>query len=320
MDARDFKDLHWLLDIIQSSNIGIVVLDRTLQVEVFNRFMQAHSGIPPEHAIGQPLCDLFPELSLEWLERRARTVFELGVPVYTTWEERPWLFRFELRLPLHPAIGEMCQNVMLVPLRGVSDRVERLGIVVYDVTESALARRKLEAARSELQKLSRTDALTGLCNRGYWEEQLQAEWRRAQRTHEPLSLVMFDIDHFKNINDQYGHPVGDEVIRLVALLLQQECREIDISGRYGGEEFAVILPETPEEGALVFCERLRQAIEAQRLETPEGPVAFTVSLGIAGWTSEMESTRQWLECADQALYQAKNGGRNQARVYQGEAP
>jgi diguanylate cyclase (GGDEF)-like protein len=315
MDAHDFGDLHWLLDIIQSSNIGIVVLDRALKVEVFNRFMQAHSGVPPEHAMGRPLCELFPELPLQWLERRARSVFELGIPVYTTWEERPWLFRFPLRLPLHHSVGDMYQNVMLVPLRGVSDRVERLGIVVYDVTESAWARRKLEDARSELQRLSRTDRLTGLWNRGHWEERLHEEWQRAQRSHEAVSLVMFDIDHFKRINDGHGHPVGDEAIRLVAQLLRQNSREIDICGRYGGEEFAAILPETPEEGAFIFCERLREAIAAQRLDTPEGPLGFTISLGVAGWSDELSSTREWLERADQALYRAKEGGRNQTRIY-----
>jgi diguanylate cyclase (GGDEF)-like protein len=319
MDAHDFGELHWLLDIIQSSNIGIVVLDRELRVEVFNRFMQAHSGIPPELAMGRPLGELFPELSPQWLERRARSVFDLGIPVYTTWEERPWLFRFPLRLPLHHSDGEMYQNVMLVPLRGVSDRVERLGIVVYDVTESARARQNLEAARSELQKLSRTDALTGLYNRGHWEERLREEWQRAQRSGEHLSLVMLDIDHFKQINDSHGHVIGDEVIRLVSRLLREQAREIDVCGRYGGEEFAVILPDTPEEGALVFCERLRSIVASQLLAAPEGELRFTVSLGIAGWSADLASTRSWVERADQALYQAKDGGRNQARVFAAEA-
>src|SRR5690606_2053791 len=225
------------------------------------------------------------------------------------------VFRFPLRLPLHHGVGEMYQNVMLVPLRGVSDQVERLGIVVYDVTESALARQNLEVARSELQKLSRTDALTGLCNRGHWEECLREEWQRVQRSREAVSLVIFDIDHFKSINDTHGHPVGDEVIRTVARLLREDAREIDICGRYGGEEFAVILPQTPEEGALVFCERLRNAVAAQRLQTAEGELRFTISLGIAGWSEDLDSTRGWLERADQALYRAKHGGRNQTCIF-----
>jgi PAS domain-containing protein len=93
MDAEDFKDLHWLLDVIQSSNIGIVVLDRTLHVEVFNRFMQAHSGIKSENAMGRSILELFPDLPEQWLWRRIETVFELGIPVYATWEERPYCIR-----------------------------------------------------------------------------------------------------------------------------------------------------------------------------------------------------------------------------------
>jgi diguanylate cyclase (GGDEF)-like protein len=318
MEARDFVDLHWLLDIIQSSNIGIVVVDREMHVELFNRFMQVHSGISPDIAIGKPLLELFPELSSQWLERRVRSVLELGIPVYTTWEERPYLFHFPLRLPIHHQLGDMYQNVMLVPLHDVANRVQRVGIVVYDVTESALARINLEAARVELQQLSRIDRLTGLWNRGYWEERLREEFARAGRTEEEVVLVMFDIDHFKRINDTYGHAVGDDAIRLVGRLLKAYSRDVDICGRYGGEEFAVLLPETGLNGAMTFCERLRETIARQVIETAAGPLQFTISLGAAAWCTDLVSVTNWIERADQALYAAKHGGRNQTRLYDGD--
>jgi diguanylate cyclase len=316
MDARDFKELHWLLDIIQSSNIGIVVLDRELRVEVFNRFMQAHSGLGPELAIGATLTDLFPELPEQWLWRRARTVFELGIPVYTTWEERSYLFRFPMHLPIHFYVDLMYQNVMFVPLRTADDTVARMGIVVYDVTESALAHRALQEARAELLVLSRVDALTKLWNRGYWEERFAEEWQRALRYGGPVSLVMFDIDHFKKINDTYGHQVGDHAIRETAATLSELSRDVDICGRYGGEEFVVILPDTNKEGALAFCERLRLRIAAISIAVPDlDPVQFTISLGAAEFDTHNDSSLQWLQRADQMLYRAKDQGRNQTQVF-----
>ncbi len=317
MDARDFVDLHWLLDIIQSSNIGIVVVDSEMRVELFNRFMQVHSGVSSDIAIGKPLLDLFPGLPPQWLQRRVRSVLELGIPVYTTWEERPYLFRFSLQLPIHHELGDMYQNIMLVPLHDAANRVQRVGIVIYDVTESALARRSLEATQLELQKLSRTDRLTDLWNRGHWEERLREEFSRAGRSRDQVqvTLVMFDIDHFKRINDNYGHAVGDEAIRMVGRLMRECSRDVDVCGRYGGEEFAVLLPETPLSGAVTFCERLRETIARQVIQTINGPLQFTISLGAAAWTPELADTRAWIEHADQALYASKHGGRNQTQVY-----
>lgn len=316
MDANDFKELHWLLDVIQSSNIGIVVLDRMLHVEVFNRFMQAHSGIQSQNAMGRSIIDLFPDLPEQWLWRRMQTVFELGIPVYTTWEERPYLFRFPLHLPIHYNMDIMYQNVMFVPLRAANDKVERMGIVVYDVTESAMMRQALEHAQTELLLVSRTDRLTNLWTRGYWEERLHEEWERSRRSGQPVSLVMFDIDHFKRINDNHGHQTGDEAIRLVSRTLREASRDVDICGRYGGEEFGVILPNTPEEGALIFCERLRKAIAAKSVLGPAHEVVqFTISLGISALAEDTESVHQWVQQADKALYVAKGSGRNQTQVF-----
>jgi diguanylate cyclase (GGDEF)-like protein len=292
------------------------VVDRELRVEVFNRFMQAHSGIAPEQAMAKPLTELFPELPEQWLWRRLRTVFELGIPAYTTWEERSYLFRFPLHLPIHYYVDLMYQNVMFVPLRTSNDTVERMGIVVYDVTESALAHKELEKTRAELLVLSRTDALTKLWNRGYWEERFEEEWHRARRSGGPTSVVMFDIDHFKRINDSYGHQTGDAAIRMVAATVRELSRDIDISGRYGGEEFVVILPDTGKEGALAYCERLRLAIASRSIVGPNKEVVqFTISLGVAEFDINGDNSRQWLQRADEVLYRAKDNGRNQTQIY-----
>lgn len=312
----NFSELHWLFDIIQSTNIGIVVLDRELRVQLFNRFMQVHSGVEASLALGQPILEVFPGLPAQWLTRRVGSVLDLGTPVYTTWQERPCLFDFPLRLPIHYELDFMYQNVMFVPLRTANNEVERVGLVIYDVTESATAHRKLEEAQGQLLRLSRTDRLTGLWGRGYWEERLYEEYRRARRTGSPAALVMLDIDHFKRVNDSYGHPVGDDAIRMVARSIFECCRDIDIPGRYGGEEFGVVLPETGREGAKVFCERLRKRVEGEMLHADGETIRATVSLGIAELSERVLDAADWLQRADRGLYQAKRSGRNRTCIHE----
>lgn len=314
-DTTNFQELHWLLDVIQSADIGIVVIDRSFDIEIFNRFMQVHSGINAEVAIGTSIFDLFPYLEDEWFKRRVSTVFDLDIPVYTTWEQRDNVFDFQLKLPVHHETRCMYQNTTFVPLHSATDEVSKVAIVVYDVTETADNRVKLEVAKDELLRLSRTDKLTALWNRGYWEERLHEEFSRYKRSSAQVSLVMFDIDHFKNINDTYGHQLGDEAIKAVSRTVLETSREVDICGRYGGEEFAVILPDTGEEGAMVFCERLRKAIEAMTVSYGGQSVQFTISLGISLLNETTPGATEWLAQADKALYQSKEGGRNQTNIF-----
>lgn len=310
MTGQTFQELHWLLDIIQSTDIGIVVLDRNFDVEIFNRFMQVHSNISAEEIIGTSIFDDFPYLEDEWFKRRVNSVFELGIPVYTTWEQRDSVFEFALKLPIHHETNTMFQNTTFIPLRSANNEVEKVGVVVYDVTEIAINRRELETAKDELLILSRTDKLTALWNRGYWEERMNIEYQRYKRSGNDVSLVIFDIDHFKNVNDTYGHQVGDDVIRSVATILQEASREVDICGRYGGEEFVVVLPDTNIDGAINYCERLRIKIEEQVVASGGHKISYTVSLGAAMLTSAVGSSKEWIVGADKALYQAKDDGRN----------
>ena len=310
-----FKDLHWLLDIIQSTDIGIVVLDRQFEIEVYNRFMQVHSNIGPEQIIGANIFDVFPYLNDDWFKRRVDSVFELGIPVYTTWEQRDSVFDFSLKLPIHHEMNMMYQNTTFIPLRSANDEVERVGVVVYDVTDIAINRSKLELAKDELLVLSRTDRLTSLWNRGYWEERLNAEYHRAKRSKADVTMVIFDIDHFKRINDTYGHQVGDDVIRSTAGILLESSREVDICGRYGGEEFVVILPDTDTTGARRVCERLREKIAQSTVTSGDQSISYTVSLGVAAFGRGLKNASEWIVRADIALYRAKDTGRNQTCVF-----
>ncbi|MDH5735595.1 MAG: GGDEF domain-containing protein, partial [Gammaproteobacteria bacterium] len=173
----------------------------------------------------------------------------------------------------------------------------------------------LKVANEELGILSRTDMLTKLYNRGYWEERLLHEFSLHKRNKQAVSLVMFDIDHFKKVNDTYGYQVGDEVIRVTSKLLIDCKRETDIAGRYGGEEFAVILLDSTAQNALLFTERLRKRIEESRVSVGSDSIKFTVSLGISDLTEKTQDYEEWLKQSDMALYRAKESGRNQSVIY-----
>jgi diguanylate cyclase (GGDEF)-like protein len=311
----DVKEIHWMMNMLQSIDVGLVVLDRDGRVKVWNSFMANHSGRAADGVIGRGLFELFPELPAAWLRRKLDSVRQLKSRAFTTWEQRPYLFRFKNYRPITGAADFMYQNLTFFPLAGLTGEVDDVGLVLYDVTDVALSKKDLEAANAELERLSRTDRLTQLYNRGYWEECLGREFRRVRRTAQPSSLVMFDIDHFKQINDRYGHPAGDEVIRQTARALRECAREADIAGRYGGEEFVVILVGTAADGALAFAERLRGAIAARAVRCEEHEIRYNVSLGVAEAVEAMEEPSQWIECADQALYQAKRGGRNRAVLH-----
>jgi diguanylate cyclase (GGDEF)-like protein len=184
------------------------------------------------------------------------------------------------------------------------------------------ANKELARKREELLALSRTDALTGLSNRRYFEERIQEEFARARRYRAPLSLVMLDIDYFKRINDTYGHPFGDEVLRAVAQVTRARLREVDMLARYGGEELIALLPETSPADALRACERVREAIEGLQLEyqAQDGTkkeVRCTASLGLASIPSPtLQTPEELMRAADECLYAAKGAGRNRVRQHE----
>jgi two-component system, cell cycle response regulator len=168
---------------------------------------------------------------------------------------------------------------------------------------------------SELQKLSVLDGLTLLHNHRYFQERLREEFRLAQRYDDALALILVDLDHFKEINDRFGHPVGDDVLRQVARVLQRSVRETDIVARYGGEEFAVLLPRTHLTGAITVAERIWKELGTLRLG-PDHSLQVTASLGVSGFPHRtVLSPDQLLLTADEALYRAKREGRNRVCLH-----
>lgn len=174
--------------------------------------------------------------------------------------------------------------------------------------------RELMQKNELLERLSSTDALTGLCSRRHVEGALRVEFMRAVRYGTPLSVILADIDHFKQVNDRHGHAVGDQVLRSVGEIFRGRLRATDVAGRYGGEEFLVVLPEAVE-GARTAAERWRGDLEAQAFPLEDGELlGVTLSAGVAGYRPGMPDAEALVAAADVALYEAKARGRNRVVV------
>jgi two-component system cell cycle response regulator len=203
--------------------------------------------------------------------------------------------------------------VLLSDKKGFLDTLQiDLLKVMCNHASTSIANAKLH---SEIEKMATTDGLTGLLNHRLFQEKLTGEFKRLNRLSGPLSLLLADIDHFKKVNDTYGHPVGDLVLKGVSGVIRETIRDIDIPARYGGEEFAVILPGTDAVGAQKIAERLRRAVMAKTFTADGKTLKVTVSIGIATSPEDAESKEGLIEKADQALYHAKHGGRNMAVVW-----
>lgn len=314
-EIENIRELHWLMDMFRTIDVGVTAIDRNYNIQVWNNFMQNHSGLNSAEVIGKNIFTIFPEIPQTWFTRKIESVLTLQNQAYMTWKQRPHLFKFVNYRPISGSTEFMYQNITFIPLVSVDTTINHIGINVFDVTDIAVSELNLEIANKRLAELSRTDGLTQLNNRAYWEECLIREFNRKHRSAEPVSLLMFDIDHFKNVNDSYGHQFGDEVLRHTSEILRKSVREVDITGRYGGEEFAVILIGAPADGAMIFAERLRHNIEKYTVSSGGQNLKFTISLGIAELDTSMPDHKTWIECADKALYRSKEGGRNCSSLY-----
>ncbi|MDO6445780.1 diguanylate cyclase [Colwellia sp. 1_MG-2023] len=315
LETDQINELHWLMEMLHTIDVGLVVLDRQYNIQIWNGFMENHSGLLPREVKGKQLFEMFPEIPKEWFVRKSESVFMLKNKAFTIWEQRPYLFKFQNYRPITGTADYMYQNTTFIPLMSSTGEVTHLCLIVYDVTDNATHKKDLEQANSELEVLSQTDGLTQLFNRMHWEKCLQNEFKRWKRSDNPSCLVMIDIDKFKNVNDKYGHVVGDEVIRDISEKIRDHVRETDVTGRYGGEEFAVILADTTLDNATIFAERLRAEIENSDVKYNDIDIKYTISLGIAEVDDSIKSYEAWIECADAALYRSKEDGRNKVSLH-----
>jgi len=207
----------------------------------------------------------------------------------------------EIDIEIHSSAMEIGGKLALISL-------------LMDVTERTRAEREVQALQEMLREQSTHDALTGLYNRRYLEETLGRELVSAERHGYPVSVIMGDLDHFKEVNDRYGHLAGDEVLRVFGDLMKQHARGSDIYCRYGGEEFLLVLPQMAEDNAVERAEQLRSAMAAAPVPYGVSPIAVTASFGVATFPRDGRTGDEVIAAADSALYAAKAAGRNRINV------
>lgn len=270
--------------VIQNIGAGIIVLDMSGRVADLNPYAQGLMGENASAAIGKSLDQALP-----------------------AWKNMD-LQNQELRM------GEEEQTryfyVQASDIKNAEGAQAGRTIVLFDIT----ARKRAE---QELEHLAQTDALTGVPNYGHFLERATAEFARATRHPESIALLMLDLDHFKELNDTFGHPVADRILKQVATKCRVLVRESDLVARYGGEEFICMLLESTRTGALLTAERIRQGIEGMSVEHNGAPVRVSISIGVAhaDWATGT-TLQELIQRADQALYQAKAEGRNCVVVWQ----
>lgn len=289
--------------IFQDINLGLMVLDRDLTVRAWNRWMELHSSISFEDIKGRNILDFYPHLAQPQYTRFFRSVLSFGNYAFFSQKLHKQLLPMKNPHPSVSHLPNMQQTCSAGPIRDASGAIVSIYITIQDVTEYVIYEHKLV-------EMSRLDPMTKLLNRSHLEQVLIEEMHRSQRYGTDLSVLMIDIDFFKTINDTYGHLCGDQVIRRIANLLTDTLRRIDIVGRYGGEEFCCVLPETRADNAVVLAERLRESVEETEFVFGEETFRVTISIGVAEQGQGCETLERLIKAADDALYASKKNGRN----------
>ena len=295
-------------DIIENCADAIVVFNEDQTIRFVNRAAEAMFGWPGEASIGMPLGALIPERFRETHMALANGFAASGDHARFMLDRNATIFGLRSDGTEFP--------VSVSILKSRDDAGLALVAIVRDIT----AQKSLE---QELEKLAGTDPLTGINNRRSFIARAEEECARAVRYGNSMALAMIDIDRFKDVNDKYGHAMGDQVLCEVVRIFREGIRKPDIFGRWGGEEFALLLPETNEQSALVLLQRLRYDVADNRFNPQDSltvPLHFTVSIGVAGFRPREETLEELINRADQGLYSAKQSGRNKVCGIQAVSP
>ena len=306
---------HLLNFIVDRAHVGIFVINREREIVIWNQFMEIHSDRKADTVVGSNLYEAFPELPQKWLDRKIENLLILKNFSFTSWEQRPYLFKFAHNRPFTGGVDCMRQDCTLMPVKDQKGEIQFVCFTLFDVTDTSIYQLKLEETTEKLREMSNRDGLTQLFNRRYIEETLATEFERARRYGSKLSVILTDIDFFKLVNDNHGHLAGDEVLRIVSRRLQEALRGTDILGRYGGEEFIIVLPETGIKGAEILAERLRLAINNDLIEAEGESLPIAISLGVTEINDKTSAYAQLIAEADLGLYKSKENGRNRTTIY-----
>jgi diguanylate cyclase len=292
-----------LQQIFNAINLGIIIIDRDLKIQEWNQWMDVHSGKPADSVKNISILDAFPHLNNPKFIRSCKSVFTFGNFCFFSQKLHHYLFPFKTKSYSDTRFEYMQQSCAMGPLRDEKNNITHLFIYVQDMTEVAMYENKLV-------EMNMRDVLTGIYNRRFLEGKLEDEFNRHKRYGGVYSIIIFDIDHFKNVNDSFGHQCGDFIIKSITARISSLIRNVDYVARYGGEEFCCVLPETGIQAAARIAERFRDAVSQLENNFDDNVIKVTISLGIAEFREDIASSSQLIKKADEALYRAKNEGRN----------
>ena len=289
--------------LIEESLDAVVVVDDEGAIRYLNCAMQALCGFAPGEAIGQPLAGLLPESFSNHPGVSFTTLLDKAYAADLLGGAREFVIRHRT--------GEMIPVEMKALDLGVVGSVRYFGAFIADLRQRRQAEAKNAALLAQLERQAMSDALTGLPNRRAYENEARRMQARARRSGSPITVGVADIDHFKKVNDEHGHAVGDEVLSAVSAVIAQAARSTDFVARIGGEEFGLLFPDAMPDTARAVAERMRRAVEDFPVMTSGGvSLTVTISVGLAQFDGGLSES---LSHADSAMYEAKNAGRNQVR-------
>lgn len=299
------------LQLIDILNNGIIVLDQKMKIQVWNRWMEEYSGIPKNKAIDSYILKLFPYLEKRGFQWKINNVFNLGNYTFFSQDLYKHLFDFPAPRYLNSGFEFMQQSVTVAPLKNQTGKIEQVCITITDETDAVLMENRLVEANKNLKTASSTDYLTQIPNRRFFLERCDIELNRHKREKQNLVIAILDIDHFKTVNDNYGHLCGDKVLVDFAQIIISCLREYDMVGRYGGEEFCILLANSDIDIALIVMKRIQDALVKTIFTWEEHSIKITMSAGIVSTKDRLDlATDYLLNIADQELYKAKDAGRN----------
>jgi len=304
------------LQLMDHLSVGTIVIDHELKIIFWNRWMAEHSLLDKEEVLNRKMQEIFPEIQKKGFIKKAREVFDKGLPIFFNNKVHRHMFPFHSgRSYIEKQLAPMEQTVILSALKNETGKTTQVLITIFDISDWIIYQNDLLKSKAELEKLSRTDDLTQVPNRRNILDKLFEELQTHRRKKRPISMAIMDIDHFKKFNDNHGHQCGDMVLHEMAQFITGLLRDYDILGRYGGEEFLLILPETTGIQAFKICDRIRTSVEEQAHTYGGKELHITVSIGIASKDAdESISLDAMFKEADRCLYIAKETGRNRTEM------